>query len=204
MESPWAILSRLQIHGRFCPTNHSTFKLLWLAVQAAQAAQFPTPTQLNLLTPAVDPLSTACYLFHPPHPLHWYYCRSIRGTLYSKMEDKDNLRPRQVVPVQHFTFTKTKRPMAYCWRERIPYNAIVLCLQRGHWNHSTFSNHSCKTTLTPLVTAKHVAVTIIEHIYQSLPSSPTIHYTCDETLKGLRCCEILESIQTYSILWCET
>ena len=56
-----------------------------------------------------------------------------------------------------------------------------------------------KPTLTPPVTGKHVALTIIEHIYQSQPSS-TIHYTYDETLEGLRCCETLESIQTYPIL----
>ena len=56
-----------------------------------------------------------------------------------------------------------------------------------------------KPTLTPPVTETHVVVTIIEHIYQS-QYSPTIHYTHDETLEGLRCCEILESIQTYSIL----
>ena len=56
-----------------------------------------------------------------------------------------------------------------------------------------------KPTLTPSMTEKHTAVTISEHIYQS-QCSQTIHYTYDETLEGLRCCEILESIQTYSIL----
>ena len=56
-----------------------------------------------------------------------------------------------------------------------------------------------KPFLTPPVTETHVMVTIIEHTYQSQPC-PTIHYTYDETLGGLRCCEILESIQTYSIL----
>ena len=56
-----------------------------------------------------------------------------------------------------------------------------------------------KPTLTPPVTGKHVAVTIIEHIYQSLPS-PTIHYTYGETLEGLSWCELLESVQTHSIL----
>ena len=49
------------------------------------------------------------------------------------------------------------------------------------------------------VNGKHVVVTIIEHIvYQSQPS-PSNNYTYEETLEGLRCCEILESIQTNSI-----
>ena len=56
-----------------------------------------------------------------------------------------------------------------------------------------------KTTLTPPVTEKHIVVAIIEPTHQSQPSS-TIHYTYSETLEGLRCCEIMESIQTYSIL----
>eukprot|EP00956_Cyclotella_meneghiniana_P022031 scaffold40976_cov60-Cyclotella_meneghiniana.AAC.1 len=52
-------------------------------------------------------------------------------------------------------------------------------------NHTLVQNHS-------------FVVTIIEHTYQSQPCL-TIHYTYDETLGGLRCCEVLESIQTYSI-----
>ena len=56
-----------------------------------------------------------------------------------------------------------------------------------------------KPTLTPPAPQKHVVVTIIEPIYQSQPS-PTIHHTYNEELGGLRCCELLESIQTYSIL----
>ena len=56
-----------------------------------------------------------------------------------------------------------------------------------------------KPTLTPPVTEKHVVVTIIEHIYQS-PPSPTIHYTYNEKLEGLRCCEIFESIRNHTIL----
>ena len=56
-----------------------------------------------------------------------------------------------------------------------------------------------KPTLTPPVIEKYVVVTIIEHMYQS-QSSPTIHYTYNEMLEGLRCCEMIESIQTYIIL----
>ena len=58
-----------------------------------------------------------------------------------------------------------------------------------------------KPTLTPSVTETHIVVTILEPIYQSQPS-PTIHYTYGERMEWLRCCEILESIQTYSILVC--
>ena len=61
------------------------------------------------------------------------------------------------------------------------------------------SQTRAKPTLTPPVTEKHVVVTIMEPIYQS-QHSLTIHYTYNETLEGLRCCELLESIQTYSIL----
>ena len=56
-----------------------------------------------------------------------------------------------------------------------------------------------KPTLTPPLTENHFVVTILEHIYQS-QSSPTIHYTYNEKVEGSRCCEILESIQTYTIL----
>ena len=47
-----------------------------------------------------------------------------------------------------------------------------------------------KPTLTPPVAEKHVVVTNLEPKYQSQPSH-TIHYTYNEKLKGLRCCDIL-------------
>ena len=56
-----------------------------------------------------------------------------------------------------------------------------------------------QANLTPPVTEKHIVVTIIKHIYQSYPCK-IIQYTYDETLGGLICCEIHESIQTHSIL----
>ena len=39
-------------------------------------------------------------------------------------------------------------------------------------------------------------------IHDELKSQPclTIHYTHNETLKGLRCCELPESVQTHSTL----
>ena len=59
-------------------------------------------------------------------------------------------------------------------------------------------------TLTPPLTEKHIVVTLSEQIYQSQPS-PTIHYTNNETLEGLRCGKLLESIRIHSILvWSET
>ena len=42
-------------------------------------------------------------------------------------------------------------------------------------------------------------VTVLEDEFQSLPS-PIIHYTYNDTLEGLGCCEMAELIQTYSIL----
>ena len=56
-----------------------------------------------------------------------------------------------------------------------------------------------KPTFPPTQTQKQVVVTILEPIYQSQPCK-TIHHTYNETLKGSSCCEILEQIQTYSIL----
>ena len=56
-----------------------------------------------------------------------------------------------------------------------------------------------KPTLTPPAPQKHVVVTIIEPIYQPQPS-PTIHHTYNEKLEMRRCYEILQSIQTCSIL----
>ena len=44
-----------------------------------------------------------------------------------------------------------------------------------------------------------VLVLVVNDKYKSQPCK-TIHYTYDETLEGLRCCEILESIHTYFIL----
>ena len=55
-----------------------------------------------------------------------------------------------------------------------------------------------KPTMTPPMTEKHIVVTILEPIYQSQPS-PTIHYTYNEKLEGLRCCDILESIRNHTI-----
>ena len=57
----------------------------------------------------------------------------------------------------------------------------------------------CKANFDQPAAQKHIEMTILEHIYQSQPSS-NIHHTYDEILEGLRCYEILESIQTYSIL----
>ena len=41
-------------------------------------------------------------------------------------------------------------------------------------------------------------------VHDELKSQPclTIHYTHNETLKGLRCCELPESVQTHST-WCQ-
>ena len=58
---------------------------------------------------------------------------------------------------------------------------------------------TAKQTLTPPVTGKHVVVTTLEPTQQS-PPHPTIHYTFNEMLEGLRCCEILESIRKHTIL----
>eukprot|EP00956_Cyclotella_meneghiniana_P026570 scaffold57779_cov43-Cyclotella_meneghiniana.AAC.1 len=57
-----------------------------------------------------------------------------------------------------------------------------------------------KPTLSPPVTGKHVAVTIIEHIYQSQPS-PTIHYTYDETLEGGTGAEIITTHDSKARVW---
>ena len=51
------------------------------------------------------------------------------------------------------------------------------------------------------MTGKHVVVTILEPT-QQFPPYPTIHYTYNEMLDGLRCCEILECIRKHTIL-CE-
>ena len=56
-----------------------------------------------------------------------------------------------------------------------------------------------KPTFTPPVAGKYPALTILEPIYQSQHST-TIYYTYNEKLGWLRCCEMLESIQTYPIL----
>ena len=49
------------------------------------------------------------------------------------------------------------------------------------------------------MTEKHAVVTILDPIYQS-EHSLTIHYSYNDMLEGLRCCDILESNQTYTIL----
>ena len=47
-----------------------------------------------------------------------------------------------------------------------------------------------KPTFAPSVTENHALVTILGPTHQSEPST-TIHYTYNEKLKGLRCCDIL-------------
>ena len=56
-----------------------------------------------------------------------------------------------------------------------------------------------KQTLTPRVTEKQVAMTVLEPTPQSQPP-PAIHYTHIEMVRVLTCCEILESIRKHTIL----
>ena len=78
------------------------------------------------------------------------------------------------------------------WIAQISPNSLNLGVKSGHEPSQLWSQ-------LWLIHTFFVVVTIIEHIYQSQPSQ-TVHYTYDETLEGLRCCETLESIQTCSIL----
>ena len=39
---------------------------------------------------------------------------------------------------------------------------------------------------------------VVGNEFQS-PPFPTVHYTFDDTLEGLRCCELPESVSTHSI-----
>ena len=48
------------------------------------------------------------------------------------------------------------------------------------------------------VTEKHVVVTILEPTHQSQPS-PTIHYTYNDILEGLGCCELPKPFNTHAI-----
>ena len=75
-------------------------------------------------------------------------------------------------------------------------NCLIWCQLLQSWCEKW---NTIKTTLTPPVTEKHIVVTILEPTHQSQPS-PTIHNTYDETLEGLRCCQLLESIHPYSTL----
>ena len=43
------------------------------------------------------------------------------------------------------------------------------------------------------------AVMVVDDEFKSQPCK-TIHYTYNETLEGLRCCELPELVQTHSIL----
>ena len=46
-------------------------------------------------------------------------------------------------------------------------------------------------------------VMVVEYEFKSQPFT-TIHYTYNETLEGLRCCELPESVQTHAILCVES
>ena len=89
----------------------------------------------------------------------------------------------QPSPIIHYTYNKILEGLRCC--------ELPKSVQTHSWGKKW---RRAKPTLTPPVTAKHVAVTIIEHIYQSQPS-PTIHYTYNKKLKGLRWCDILWSSQ---------
>ena len=56
-----------------------------------------------------------------------------------------------------------------------------------------------QTNFSPYSDPKQVVVTVSEPTTQS-QSSQTIHYTINDRLEGLRCCEIIKSIKKYSIL----
>ena len=79
--------------------------------------------------------------------------------------------------------------------------AAVNCL-----NQSTHSQSWCELCvnilphLSPLLTQKKLAETIVDPKFQS-PPCLTISYTYDdETFEGPNCCELLESVQTHMIL----
>ena len=53
-------------------------------------------------------------------------------------------------------------------------------------------------SLYPLRLKSRGVVSVVEDEFQS-PPSPTIHYTCNDTLEGLRYCELPESVSTHTI-----
>ena len=88
----------------------------------------------------------------------------------------------------HHTYNETLKGLRCCELPKSVQTQSILVwkVDKGQANFAT-------------MTENHVVVTVSHPIYQS-QLSPTIHYTHIENLEGLRCCESLESIQTYSIL----
>ena len=56
-----------------------------------------------------------------------------------------------------------------------------------------------ESNLSPPITQSRGVVMVVENEFQSQPS-PTIHYTYNKILEGLRSCELPQSVQTHSIL----
>ena len=84
------------------------------------------------------------------------------------------------------------------WKDQ----SVAKCFNLSKHTQSWFRKwviYSVKpSSLFPLVTEK-VVVTIADAKPQYEPCL-TIHYTSDEILEGSSCCELLELIQTHSIL----
>ena len=116
--------------------------------------------------------------------------------------------------------THNSKARVWCWLWMMNSNLnlakpsiILMVRKRNGWDAVNCPNVSkptqswcerwttAKPTLTPPVTETHVVVTIIEHTYQS-HSSPTIHHMHNVNLEGLRCYEIVESINPNKLHLC--
>ena len=88
----------------------------------------------------------------------------------------------------HYTYNDTLEGLRCCeMAESVSTGSILV------WNvgamHQTFHH--------PWLKSQGV-VTVVENEFQSEPS-PTIHYTYNDTLEGLGCCELPETVSTHTI-----
>ena len=91
-------------------------------------------------------------------------------------------------PAIHHTHSEMLEGLRCCDILESIQTCTILVWKVGYWSWSC-----CHWRL------KSWCVVIVIHVEFKSQPCKTIHHTYNETLKGLRCCQLPESVQTYSI-----
>ena len=91
--------------------------------------------------------------------------------------------------MSRYTYNDTLEGLGCCELHESVSSTDTIWVRKGSMGQANFY---------PNQEPKHVVVITLEPTTQSQPS-PTISYTSNERLEGLRCCEIPELVQKHSI-----
>ena len=92
-------------------------------------------------------------------------------------------------PTIHHMYNEKLEGLRCCENLESIQKHTILVWKVGYWSH-----------ICPHPRLKSRGVVIVIHVEFKSQTCITIHHTYNETLKGLRCCQLPESVQTHSIL----